>query len=671
MDSQVTLKRTFFRTFAIFMVFLVLAHIYKSYFKVKAGITLFALLKQDDIGNYLTTGLLLELSFFALVIITIHILWSYIITVSCRPFFAQYRSDNHRSLFWFILILLHVNLALLANSYFYPTSLLSIYRLSILNQPLVIVALGIIALYFYLQGLRHNNQSMKIIISLLCLGYLLVPPKYDLPVYENIEDDKPNIILIGLDALRPDHLFSKNDKDNSLPSLNSFLEKSTVYGNSYTPLPRTFVAWLSLLKSQYPNIHKGRFNISQPAIIDKSLPFIDALKKAGYNTTYAIDERRFNQIDKDYGFDHVIGPKIGFADQLTNKESDIPIVNLLSHTRIGQYLFPYIFINRANGKTFDPMLFNDLALSALSAENPNFLAVHFCMLHWPYTSKDFIDINANEWHGNYNYYMYQSLLSKLDQQFDHLINQLKEKNYLDNAIVYTFSDHGEGFQLAKDKLGSVDNKQAELNVNSWGHATNVLDQNQAKVLLSVSRFKNGQQINEPNHMKGVFSLIDIVPTISNSINLPVHALYQGNILPEAVNEINNERFVFVVSSVPSKTLNTSFIDEQKMLSENKNRYHVDNKGWMYLIPEGYHDFIPKQHRSVYYQDWQLAYLPEKASFVWVNVEENSWQYINDFHEATPKKMLSAFCQHYLQGNPDLGIKECANLNIKNTAGSAP
>ena len=40
------------------------------------------------------------------------------------------------------------------------------------------------------------------------------------------------------------------------------------------------------------------------------------LKDTGYNTIFETDNRRFNSIDKEFGFKQIIGPKTGVNDVL-------------------------------------------------------------------------------------------------------------------------------------------------------------------------------------------------------------------------------------------------------------------------------------------------------------------------------------------------------------------
>ena len=60
----------------------------------------------------------------------------------------------------------------------------------------------------------------------------------------------------------------------------------------------------------------------------------------GYQTIYATDEVRFANIDQSFGFDQLITPPIGAADFLLGKAGDLPLVNLVSPTRVGAPAVP-------------------------------------------------------------------------------------------------------------------------------------------------------------------------------------------------------------------------------------------------------------------------------------------------------------------------------------------
>ena len=658
----ISIQRTFFRTIALLLLFSVFILDYRSSLQPYSNISLLTILSSENSKNFQSVELILDLSFFVLIFLFLQLFWSYIICISCKLFFNKTANNNIRTLTWLIIVVLHLLLSISANSYYTPTSLLAIFRDSFLSNIVFIVCLSFLLFSLFISSLLMEKKYIRTLLIVSVCGFFAMPYSFNLKAGSAATVDKPNIIIIGLDAFRPDHLNRRYKSSTLTPNIDQFIEGSIIYNNSYTTVARTFVAWFSLLKSQYPITHGGRFNLTPDNLLDKKLEITALLKEKGYQTIYAMDERRFNPIDESYGFDLAIGPKIGFADQLITSIADFPIINLLSNTKFAQYFLPYIFTNRGNGKTYDPLVFNNRVLNNLSADKANFLSVHFCMLHWPFTSKDFINVDPDLWQDNYSHFMYLSLLNKLDRQFQDFMDKLQQQGMLENALVFTFSDHGESFKLATDKLQPKEMEQPVIKMDAWGHGTNILDQKQANILLSYTEYKNGQKINNAKQIEGVFSIIDIVPSIAKKLNFTLEKA-EGTPLPIKNNKLLYDRFVFVESSLPVKAINNSFIDTKKVFYEAKVNYMVNKEGKVILKPEKYADFIPKKQRSVYFKEWQLVMQPGFEDLILIDLAAQNWSPLSTYNGKAPvNKMLHELCKHYQNDYKFDQIAKCNNLD---------
>ena len=188
---------------------------------------------------------------------------------------------------------------------------------------------------------------------------------------------KPNIILIGVDSLRPDFLgYFKHTKET--PHIDKFLNHSTVFAEAITPIARTFPAWVSILTGEYPKKNGVRFNLADQSQLNLSNTLPAMLREQGYQTVFATDETRFSNIDKNFGFDDVLTPPIGFNDFLLALMNDFPLSNLLVNSKIGQWLFPHSYANRAVYATYKPNSFLDRLQSILKNQEKNhYFAVHF------------------------------------------------------------------------------------------------------------------------------------------------------------------------------------------------------------------------------------------------------------------------------------------------------
>ncbi|QQX82298.1 sulfatase-like hydrolase/transferase [Shewanella sp. KX20019] len=645
--SKVSMTRIFWRSFFTLTLFTIVLINYKQSLQYLTSFSIakaFARFETSQILNFSVIG---DLVYFLLIVLCIHLIWAAVITISCKPMMNNTNSSLTTQ-FWLFIIILHLTIILAANSLYYPTSLLGYFRGTVLASQVMVYIGGFTITLLFCYGLYLLNRSLIIATIVLASIVFIIPL---VPTTDKIQSTLPNVIIIGIDGLRPDHLSYRDPSNELTPEINKFLSKSIIYKNSYTPLARTYVAWLSLLQGQYPKTHGARFNLAPPELVEKEIPLLDQLHSRGYISTYAMDERRFNQIDESYGFKNVIGPKIGVADVIISGYADLPQINLLVNTRLGEFLFPYLHVNRGYGKTYDPELFNKKVISSIDTSKPNFLAVHFCQLHWPYTSKDFIEPNPSEWTGNYNHFLYKEMLKKVDLQFSKLMIGLSNKGLLKDAIIYIISDHGEGFMLEKDKLHNPTlDLNKPLNLNAWGHGTNVLNSEQANIVLSYTRYKDEKLVEEPKIIDGTFSLVDIAPSIFRQLNIdsnPTYLNFDGQPLP--LNEINvdEDKMVFVESSRSVKSVNASFIDNTKVLSETASSYEIREDGRAVMKPDLYKTLISSKQRAVYYKSWLLTIISDYDDIVLVDSEQKYWFNISSYDGEAPwKKMLVSLCNHY-------------------------
>lgn len=146
------------------------------------------------------------------------------------------------------------------------------------------------------------------------------------------------------------------------------------------------------------------------------------LKRQGYTTIYATDDRRFNNIDKEFGFEEVIGPKLGINDVILGTSNDLPLSNLLINFRISSWLFPYNYSNRASYFSYYPQTFTTKLKHDLASDvhtMPVFLGVHFTLPHWPYAWASSLPEQVN------NEFSLEKKRCSLSTSFKKSINNLK------------------------------------------------------------------------------------------------------------------------------------------------------------------------------------------------------------------------------------------------------
>lgn len=468
------------------------------------------------------------------------------------------------------------------------------------------------------------NYYRKLALSIFCLCVLSYSSSYLFPV--TVKDaasaDRPNVILIGVDSLRPDFIGYFNG-DRYTPHLTKILNQSAVFSDAITPLARTFPSWVSILTGLYPNqshVRANLTNIQNP----KSLPTLPSiLQKNGYNTVFATDEVRFSNIDRYYGFDNTITPPMGIDDFLIGTFNDFPISNLLINTKLGQWFFPYNYANRAAGFSYDP----DSFIARLRQElpktrtSPVFLAVHFCLPHFPYQWISHVssaEALATD---------YEMATARADQQVGDLYAILKEYGLLQHAIVIVLSDHGEALNLTDDRLLSpvnfigTDSEMSQLKKQlayygneavdlSAGHGTEILSMTQYHILLAFQL--HGLKLTAPPAMiSGMVSLIDLKPTILDLLKIP--SASSGVSLLNQLSQPNvaiHSRPLYVESGFTPTELRRLYVDTSEIVDNHIQRLAI-KPGSTQLIyrPETISEIIKSKQRGVFFGSWYLALYP--------------------------------------------------------------
>jgi predicted AlkP superfamily pyrophosphatase or phosphodiesterase len=480
----------------------------------------------------------------------------------------------------------------------------------------------------------------------------------------------PNIIIVGIDGLRPDAL-GYFDGANNTPHLDKLLNRSVVFGEALTPLARTFPAWVSLLTGQYPTHSGVRFDLADQHQLsfNNSLPSI-LRSKLGYETIFAMDETRFSNIEKNLGFDTLITPPVGFNDFLLGTFNDFPLSNLLINTQIGKWLFPYSYGNRPAFVTYDPDSFLALMNDELKKPRlkPVFLAVHFCLPHFPYfwSRYTFQQTTSGLAH-------YHKAVERTDQQVGDFLASLKQLGLLDNAIVVLLSDHGEALELSGDRITEADAylpsvaaktvphfypKSFELEAvnQSAGHGTDVLGLSQYHSVFAFTRY--GVSI-QPRLVPGLVSLLDLKATLLAMVGLKADQKQDGvSLAPIVLNDsetvIQNGHF-FIESDFSPQAVRTVHPETRQLLFEGIDFFQIDPLTTKLTVKQDMGTIIisSKQYADVY-KNWILALYPQPHGLyqaVLVNLSNGLWitDLTQPFAEKSPAKtMLSALRAFYNQ-----------------------
>lgn len=561
---------------------------------------------------------------------------------------------------------------LFANYLQFPNSKFAFVLFDLLHPKIIIILFPIlsivllvilgIALYgFILLVARSLTRVIVLIVLTLAvfIGYTF--NNHKTPIVDAATVKQPNIIVIGIDSLRPDFLgffgYAKHT-----PHLDRFLDHATAFSESMTPLARTYPSWVSILTGVYPRVNTVRTNLEDQRGLDLSQTLPNLLKKSGYETIFATDETRFSNIDQRYGFDHVVTPPIGFNDFLLGTFNDFPLSNLLVNTIVGKYLFPNSYGNRAVFITYNPDTYLKLIKPALSKSRtkPALFITHLCLPHYPYAwsalSVQHVKLNH-----------YQASIARADQQFHDLMVMLKENKWLEHSIVVILSDHGEAVELPGDRLTdphlfitkqqnkktiphfyppTADHEKVNM---SGGHGTDVLGLPQYHTLLAFKTF--GLPPNQERVVPGMVSLMDIKPTLLSYLGLPLGHVSGDSLQAYIFGQgkyVDKQRDFFVESDFSPEAIRSVHPEERKVLFEGIDYFHIDPDTARITVRDNMLKMIisSKQYAD-YYNQWALALYPQNNKVmmpILVNLKTGQWtnDLTSDFAKQSPAQhMLSA------------------------------
>ncbi len=345
-----------------------------------------------------------------------------------------------------------------------------------------------------------------------------------------------NVLIILIDALRPDHLSCYGYQRKTSPAIDEFASQSLIFKQAFAQSSNTFASVPSLLMSLYPATHNMRdFDSHLP----KEYPTIfKIMKEQGYRTGI-FSEHAY--LGEKYGYDQTQGVDINYTKLGKWPEAKFSLCFSL-RSIIGQ-------IAKFSQNFSDPLpgpievardKLDDLIFGVVDGFNnfikqnqrePFFAYIHLMKPHAPYRSprpyretfrtspgkrKKFIlpekGFFPYQEGGRVSQEQLRDMIESYDEeilytdqeQIAKIFQSLKKHDLWDKTLIIVTSDHAEQF---------YEHKQ-------WMHGNNLF----RSVIQVPLIIKLPGSENKPFSIKQTVSLIDLTPTILDfaNINKPVH-----------------------------------------------------------------------------------------------------------------------------------------------------
>jgi arylsulfatase A-like enzyme len=321
--------------------------------------------------------------------------------------------------------------------------------------------------------------------------------------------DGPNIVLIVVDCLRPDHMGYYGYSRDTSPVMDRLAREGLVFKNTYSNAPWTKPAVVSLFTSLYPNTH-GVIGLLDCLPVP-SLTMAEILKNNGYDTFCLIggNSALRKEFNFQQGFDFFMNGKYSqlSADVVTGT-----FLSLIPESQKKRF-FAYIHYMDAH-LPYNKNKYNrqfPRKAGALFAE-PGKIDQHD-VRDWTASNK------LSDDDKNYLVSLYDGQIRFVDEHIGKIIAVLKEKNILENTLVIITADHGEEFWEHKNVL----------------HAHTLYNE-----LIHVPLIMTGNRLTH-SEINNRVTLIDLLPTILESAAVPAGKYkLQGIDLLDAVNGKNSQ-----------------------------------------------------------------------------------------------------------------------------------
>jgi arylsulfatase A-like enzyme len=230
----------------------------------------------------------------------------------------------------------------------------------------------------------------------------------------------------------------------------------------------------------------------------------------------------------------------------------------------------------------------------------------------------------------------------VDRQFADVLDMLRNKGVLENAIVVVLSDHGEALGGHTDTMLRKTGTGPEIWNSIWGHGTSVMSPHQYGVLFAMRAFGRASLPGTPANHSWPVSLEDIRPTLQHIATGAAPDHVDGwSLLPYLSDESSvsqlQARIRFTETGFSPNRVLAGHYGSMGLIREGIRYFEfVPESGWVQLRPDRLEELMAHKQRAALSRDSLLAAIPS-----WT---DNSHTYLfTDRHSPRPRR---------LEGRPD-------------------
>lgn len=539
----------------------------------------------------------------------------------------------------------------------YPSYLYHPFNIESVEESLWMVSLvilGIAALGYIFLNVKYWKSFVSLYLILAGLSYYpyiwgAVTSAKDV---KNIE--KPNVIYILLDAVRPDHLKAGGAPFDIMPKLNKMIEEQGVFYKDVTvSVGRSFPSAVAILTGKHAINNGIRDNLFAKKNVKYNETLPNILKENGYQTRLAVDGAQFWGFDKDYGFEALWSSGQANINMIPLELGGfMPLPLLFANTRVGELFFPYLYADRNIDMLYDTSALVYKIKNGLNFTDnskPLFLFMSLDLPHTPYRDETgyskavFSQLSGTSYTDACKYYL--ASMNIVEDQLFSVINTLKEYGRMSNTILIVGSDHGQGFGMSKDSYMRYDGEIFSHLEGFYGNSA--LNPSSTNLMFSI--FNNSSLIDLEFGVRDLkIESVDITPMLLDVLNIESSYDLDGQSFKENLqnSKYNKSKNRFVEGGFKTKlTFDKGNSEDIALLTSNT---LVDlntlKTSWN---SEGELQILLNKDRSVYLDSWSLLTEDFLGNPYVVNHDEKIvWPITLAPSDAPIKEMLQAWCKHY-------------------------
>lgn len=144
----------------------------------------------------------------------------------------------------------------------------------------------------------------RLLRAALCAVLLSGASACERPPAAPAEAGPPNVLLVTVDTLRPDHLSAYGRAVHETPNIDRLAREGALFENAFADCPWTTASMASVLTGTYPTVH-GFKSTNVNRLARSNVTLAEVLSGRGYDTAAVIGSFPLDSIYQlDQGFDH-------------------------------------------------------------------------------------------------------------------------------------------------------------------------------------------------------------------------------------------------------------------------------------------------------------------------------------------------------------------------------